>query len=252
MAKKVTVFQRTPNWVVPRMDAPVSPFMRNILRYLPPLRWRKRALQMDFRESTFGFIENPDSDVAGMFKDMSKEMMQQQLPNQPELWKKFTPNYNVGCKRIIISDDYFPAFNLPQVELETRAIDSISGNAVKVTGTDGQTQDVDDYDLLVCATGFQTTQFMHPIKVFGKNGRSLNDVWKDGAQAYLGVCVEDMPNFAVLYGPNTNLGHNSEYSPRLVLSIGSQCAGGYTLGMTSAIWVDLKPRVLRSLILPRF
>jgi len=209
VAKKVTVFQRTPNWVVPRMDAPVSPLMRNVLKYLPPVRWRKRALQMEFREATHGFVADPNSDIAQLFKDASKEMMQRQLPNRPELWEKLTPKYNVGCKRIIISDDYFPSFNKPNVELETRPIQSVGEKGVKIVDDDGQGKDVDEYDMLVCATGFQTTQFMHPIKVFGKKGRALNDIWKDGAHAYLGVCVEDMPNFGMLYGPNTNLGHNS-------------------------------------------
>lgn len=75
---------------------------------------------------------------------------------------------------------------------------------------DGSVVDVEpDFDLLVCATGFKTVDFMHPIELYGKNGRSLSDVWKDGAQALYGTSVEDMPNFGMLYGPNTNLGHNS-------------------------------------------
>lgn len=95
-------------------------------------------------------------------------------------------------------------------DLETRPIDSISGNKVKVKEEDGSVVDVEpDFDLLVCATGFKTVDFMHPIQMYGKNGRSLSDVWKDGAQALYGTCVEEMPNFGMLYGPNTNLGHNS-------------------------------------------
>lgn len=204
VASKVTVFQRTANWVVPRMDAPVSPFMRNVYRYLPPIRWRKRALQMDFRESTFDAIVDSKSDVAKAFKDMSMDMMHAQLPDQPEMWKKLTPTYNLGCKRIIISDDYFPALDQPNVELETRPIQSISDRSVKVTGANGEAEDMGtEYDLVVCATGFKTVDFMHPIKIYGKGGRPLSEVWKDGARAYLGTCVEDMPNFGMLYGPNS-------------------------------------------------
>jgi len=64
-------------------------------------------------------------------------------------------------------------------------------------------------DLLVLATGFKTTQFMYPIKIFGKNGKSIEEIWKDGASAFLGMTVPELPNFGMLYGPNTNLGHNS-------------------------------------------
>ena len=88
VAKKVTVFQRTPNWVVPRADAPVSPLMRNVLKYVPPVRWRKRALQMDFREWTYGAIVDPNSDSAKMFRDAALDLMHTQLPDQPEMWEK--------------------------------------------------------------------------------------------------------------------------------------------------------------------
>ncbi|KAK5714359.1 hypothetical protein LTR17_017215 [Elasticomyces elasticus] len=218
VAKKVTVFQRTPNWVVPRGDQPVTPFMRNVLRYVPPVRWRKRAAQMNFREWTYAAIVDSKSEPATMFREMAIDMMHRQLPDQPELWKKLTPNYSLGCKRIIISDDFYPALAASNVDLETRAIQGIEGRSVKVAGENGESEDVGpEYDLLVCATGFQTVEFMHPIKVYGKNGRSLQDVWKDGAHSYLGTCVEDMPNFGILYGPNTNLGHNS-----IILMIESQ------------------------------
>ncbi|TKA75336.1 hypothetical protein B0A55_05556 [Friedmanniomyces simplex] len=219
VAKKVTVFQRTPNWVVPRLDQPVSPFMRNVLRYVPPVRWRKRAGQMDFREWSYQAIVDSKSAPATMFRDMAIDMMHQQVPDQPDMWEKLTPNYSLGCKRIIISDDYFPALNLPNVDLETRAIQSIGDRSVKVAGEDGEDPEDagPDYDLLICATGFQTVEFMHPIKMYGKNGRALRDIWKEGAHSYMGTCVEDMPNFGILYGPNTNLGHNS-----IILMIESQ------------------------------
>lgn len=164
---------------------------------------------MDFRESSHGFIADSSSPIATMFTDASEQMMKQQLPDQPDLWKKLTPTYNIGCKRIIISDDYFPTLGQDNVALETREIHSVDGNTVKVTGESGEPVKTEDFDLLVCATGFKTVDFMHPIKLTGKNGRPVNEVWKDGAKALYGMVVEDMPNFAMLYGPNTNLGHNS-------------------------------------------
>ena len=175
-------------------------------------------MQMDFREAFYDAVWDGSSDLAQFIRDAHKQKLEAELPNKPELWEKLTPNYNPGCKRIIITDDYFPALGLPNVDLETRAIDSISGNNVKVKNDDGEVVNVEpEFDLLVCATGFKTVDFMHPIQMTGKNGRSLRDILSGGAQAYYGTCVEDMPNFGMLYGPNTNLGHNS-----IILMIESQ------------------------------
>ncbi|KAJ5742825.1 hypothetical protein N7533_009927 [Penicillium manginii] len=138
-ASHLTVFQRTPNWVIPRRDAPVSAFQQALLTYLPPLRWRKRALQMDFREGFHDAI-----------------------------------------------------------------FDELRERASKSRGAGEQ-----EYDLIVLATGFKTVDFMYPIQVYGSGGRTLGDIWNGGAKAYYGMTVEDLPNFGMFYGPNTNLGHNS-------------------------------------------
>ena len=210
VTKHITVFQRTPNWIFPRMDTAVSPFMQAVYKYVPPIRWRKRAGQMDVREGFYDAVWDGKSDLAQLVRVLHQQKLEAELPNRKDLWEKLTPSYNPGCKRVIITDDYFPTLGLPNVDLETRPIDSISGNKVLVKNDDGKVVDVEpDFDLLVCATGFKTVEFMHPIKMIGKNGRAIRDVWKDGAEAYYGMTVEDMPNFAMLYGPNTNLGHNS-------------------------------------------
>ena len=148
---------------------------------------------MDFRESFYDAVIDGQHPFAEELRRQSKEMMETQLADRPELWDKLTPKYNPGCKRVIISDDYYPTLALPNVALETRPIHRIGSNSVSVIGEDGQPDVVEaDYDLLVCATGFQTTEFMHPIQLTGRNGRKLSDVWHKGAQAYNGTCVEDM------------------------------------------------------------
>lgn len=155
---------------------------------------------MDFRESTYSFISDSQSEMAIMSKDASIDMMHKQLPDQPELWEKLTPKYSIGCKRIIISDDYFPTISQPNVDLETRPIAKIDGRSITVAGSSGEAEVVEsDYDLLVCATGFNSLDFMHPISMHGRGGRSLSDVWKGGARAFKGISVEDMPNFAMMY-----------------------------------------------------
>ncbi|KAK6441957.1 hypothetical protein LTR95_001817 [Oleoguttula sp. CCFEE 5521] len=229
VAKSITVFQRTPNWVIPRGDAPVSSLWRNVYKYVPPIRWRKRAAQMDFREAFYDAVIDGQSALAGEIRRQSTTMMQEQLPGREDLWEVLTPKYNPGCKRVIISDDYFPTIANPKVSLETRPIEKITASGVTVKDKNGEAADVGtEFDLLVCATGFQTTEFLHPIELTGKNGRTLSDVWKDGAQAYYGVTVEDMPNCAMLYGPNTNLGHNS-----IILMIESQSR--YINGLISPV-----------------
>ncbi|KAK4985050.1 hypothetical protein LTR66_000197 [Elasticomyces elasticus] len=219
VAKHVTVHQRTPNWVIPRFDAPIPAYKRALYKYLPPVRWRVRAGQMDFRESFYDAVIDGQSPFAGDIRSMCTNQMHAALPDQPELWEKLTPKYNPGCKRIIISDDYYPALALPNVTLETRPIGRVTESGIELLGEDGHpvAGEQPTYDLLVCATGFKTVNFMHPIALTGTGGRKLKDIWADGAQALNGVVVEDLPNFAMLYGPNTNLGHNS-----IILMIESQ------------------------------
>ncbi|KAJ9667039.1 hypothetical protein H2201_002873 [Coniosporium apollinis] len=204
VASRTTVYQRSPNWVIPRADAPNSALKRAIFKYVPPVRWRVRAMQMDFRESFFDAVTDKDSKFAQDIRDWCIGQMHAALPDQPELWAKLTPNYSPGCKRVIISDDYYPALALPNVRLETRAISQITESGIEVEGGD-----TEDYDLIVLATGFRTVEFMHPINIIGANGRSIKDIWKGGARALYGTTVEDLPNFGMFYGPNTNLGHNS-------------------------------------------
>ncbi|KAL2822032.1 hypothetical protein BJX63DRAFT_377818 [Aspergillus granulosus] len=204
VASHLTVYQRTPNWVMPRLDTAVSPLQQALLTYVPPLRIRKRALAMDFRESFYAAVSDSESDFAQQIRTWCFEGMRTQLANKPELWEKLTPNYAPGCKRLIISDDIYPALARENVDLETRRISRITETGIEVE--DGASQ---EYDFIILATGFKTVEFMYPIEIYGSNGRPLSDIWKEGASAYHGVTVEDLPNFGMFYGPNTNLGHNS-------------------------------------------
>lgn len=201
--ESLTIHQRTPNWVIPRLDAPIPEWKRNVYKYLPYVRHRKRADMMDFREAFFNAVWDNDHPVAKFLEGQAKEHMEAQLPNRPELWEKLLPKYKIGCKRVIISDDYLPVFSRENVKLETGHIDKITEKGIV---TDGQEA---EYDLIICATGFKTIEFMHPIEITGSAGRTLQSVWKEGGEALYGVTVESLPNFAMLYGPNTNLGHNS-------------------------------------------
>lgn len=201
VASRLTVCQRTPNWVIPRLDTDVSSLQQNLLTYIPPLRMRKRSLSMDFRESFYSAVTDSQSYFSRRTRNWCLDGMRTQLAHKPELWEKLTPNYPPGCKRVILSDDYYPALGRDNVDLETRRISRITETGIEFEGGVSQ-----EYDLIILATGFRTVEFMHPIQIRGSKGRSLSDIWKDGASAYHGVTVEDMPNFGMFYGPNTNLG----------------------------------------------
>ena len=126
-----------------------------------------------------------------------------QIPD-PELRERLTPDYPIGCRRILISDDYFPALLQDNVDLVTAHIAAIEPNGIRTK---------DDafhaLDMIVFATGFETTGWRWSVDVEGRDGQHLNQVWKDAPEAYLGITVTDFPNLFVLYGPNTNLGHSA-------------------------------------------
>lgn len=118
--------------------------------------------------------------------------------------KAVIPDYPLGCKRILIADDWYPTLLRPDVAVVTSPIERIEDGAV-VTA-DGERHPV---DTLIFGTGFHSTEFLSPMKITGRAGKDLNEVWVGGARAFLGLSVPQFPNLFMLYGPNTNLGHNS-------------------------------------------
>ncbi|KAL4931832.1 flavin-containing monooxygenase [Aspergillus undulatus] len=202
-ASHVSVYQRTPQWIIPRNDKAVSAIEQSLLS-VPLVRNCKRAFMMFYREMSHDPIVKAGSKMSQEVRDMGVNHMKKGLPDKPGLWDILTPMYPPGCRRILSSDDYYPALNKDHVKLETREIQRIIETGIETA--DGEAT---EFDLIVYATGFRTVEFLHPMKIYGANGRDLSQIWGGGATAYYGVTVEDMPNFGLLYGPNTNLGHNS-------------------------------------------
>ncbi|KAL9604618.1 MAG: hypothetical protein Q9219_000338 [cf. Caloplaca sp. 3 TL-2023] len=258
VCKKMVVFQRTPAWVMPRHDAPISQMRREVYKYVPWIRRRYRARLMDFRESTFEAAFDPDSTKHEVVCGISRQHMMNQLPgswNAP-LREKLTPHYPFSCKRILVSDDYYPALNQGNVILETKSIDEVTPTGVRMK--DGT---VHDLDVLILATGFRTTDFLYPMKINGADGYCLEDAWAKGASAYLGITVQGLPNFGMLYGPNTNLAYNSlilqieaqsKYITTLVAAVLNAKRRGMTLqlqpkhGVVEAYNEEVQSRLARS------
>lgn len=234
-ASSVVVFQRSPNWIIPRQDHPISTLMQNIYRYAPLVRKQYRRMLMDFRE-TFHDFSITGSDRNAYARQLCQEMMQQQIPIDDNLREALTPNYPPGCKRVLLSDDFYVAMNKPHVTLETSPIETFTTEGINSTDREYE------FDMVVLATGFRTTQFMFPMKIYGAGGQLVDELWSDqnGARAYLGMTVQALPNFTMLYGPNTNLGHNSiilmieaqsRYIGTLISSVLSARAKGSSLSI---------------------
>jgi cation diffusion facilitator CzcD-associated flavoprotein CzcO len=201
--RQLHVFQRTPPWIVPRMDRPMRGVERWLFRHVPGCMRLFRAL-LYFRNELLvpGFAGN----TRWLAKPtrMALEHLSRQVPDE-SLRKRLTPTYQIGCKRVLISNDYYPALTRPNVELVTDAICEI--NAAGVVTKDGTQRDV---DAIILGTGFRVTDFLAPVRIAGRGGVELTEAWRrQGARAYYGITVSGFPNLFILVGPNTGLGHNS-------------------------------------------
>ncbi|MHB8381410.1 MAG: flavin-containing monooxygenase [Candidatus Binataceae bacterium] len=199
---KLHILQRSANWMVPRNDFTYSEVQKRRFARFPLLtklyRWLI-YLQHEMNWPTFrgnSFLSSRMAKAAGQYM--------RSTVNDSKLHPVLTPDYKIGGKRILISDDYYTTLNRENVEIITAGIDHLSENAVVMN--DGRIVPV---DVLIYATGFQSTAFLAPMAIQGRGGRQLQDEWKAGARAYLGITIAGYPNFFLMYGPNTNLGHNS-------------------------------------------
>lgn len=200
---KLHLFQRTPNYFLPRKDRPYTQLELNLMQRFPVLTKLYRLwIFLNFESRSIGF-----SKWTWMMTPMVKwpflRMLKQQVAD-PTLREQLTPDFPIGCKRILLSSEYLETMTRPNVDLVTEAIARIHPDGVETQS--GQRFPV---DAIIFGTGFAATEFLAPMTIIGRNGVDLNTVWQRGAEAYLGITVPDFPNFFMLYGPNTNLGHNS-------------------------------------------
>ena len=204
LASRLTIFQRSANWLMPRNDHLYSPRVQRAMTRWP---WLAKALH-DFQWFFFGELQ-----LTPLMKQVrivqwlatlrSKAHLRRQVKD-PALRAKLVPDYPIGAKRVLFNDDYYPTLGRANVQLVTDAIERIEPDAVCSKGGERFAADV-----IIYATGFHATDFLAPMRITGAGGRDLKQEWQHGAHAYLGVTVSGFPNLFMLYGPNTNLGHNS-------------------------------------------
>ncbi|MBM7520475.1 flavin-containing monooxygenase [Nocardioides nitrophenolicus] len=198
----LTVFQRSAPYVVPKPDGAYSP--RQQRRF-----GRRPRLHRLTREGVFHLTEqlnrtlDSDGRLAGVLHQAWRLHLRRQV-RDPELRARLVPDYPLGCKRLLFSNDWYPALSRPHVDVVDERIEAVEAGGIRTA--DGVLHPA---DVLVFGTGFAATEFLAPMEIRGRAGRRLADAWQGGARAHLGITVPAFPGLFVLYGPNTNLGGSS-------------------------------------------
>jgi cation diffusion facilitator CzcD-associated flavoprotein CzcO len=199
---RLDVYQRSPGWTIPKMDFEHGPLARRLFERLPALQRLDRALIFAFMEfATAGMTRHRW--IAPLFRAIGRNQIRRHIAD-PDLREKVTPKDEIGCKRIMLTDDWHPTLTRPNVELITERIEAITARGVRTA--DGTERPA---DVLIFGTGFHSHAFVAPMEVVGRGGRSLAEAWNGVPKAYLGITVPGFPNMFLLYGPNTNGGAGS-------------------------------------------
>ncbi len=234
---RLTVFQRSPNYLLPREDRPYTAQERRELLDDPGRYLALRESLYRERDGWAAALRRGENPVREQFLSVSRELLERQVPD-PGLREKLWPDYEFGCKRVLVSDDYYPALMRDNVELVTEPVRGIEERGVRTA--DGNLHEV---DVIVYATGFKSLALAGGVEITGRDGRSLREIWQTGPRAYLGMAVSGFPNLFMLYGPGTNLGHHS-----ILFMVESQI--GYVLRALGELdraperFLDVRPEVL--------
>jgi cation diffusion facilitator CzcD-associated flavoprotein CzcO len=198
---RLHVFQRSAPWIQPKPDFPFPAAVRRALALPGGARAFRNGLYWMLEARAGGFAIDPR--LSAPMEALARRHIARQVTD-PELRAKVTPDYTVGCKRVLLSSDYYPALARPNVDLITDGI-------AEVTETGIVTADGTEYpvDAIIFGTGFKVTEALTEQRIIGRGGLKIQDAWADGIEAHRGITVPGFPNFFMLLGPNTGLGHNS-------------------------------------------
>ena len=234
--ERLHLFQRTPPWVLPKPDRRITKLERRLFKRLPALqRAYRKWIYWKLESRVLGFTVHP-----GILK--AAEVIGRRHINRsitdPELRRKLTPNYTIGCKRILMANDYYPALNRDNVDVITGGVTRVTERGV--VAADGTEYEV---DAIIFGTGFEALDPLGDMEIVGRDGVELGELWRQrGLEAYLGTTVAGFPNLFMLVGPNTGLGHSS-----MVYMIESQvhyvAEAIKAIRARRAAFVDLRPEV---------
>ena len=202
IVEQLVLFQRTPPWVMPHRDRPITDFERRLYRRFPALQRAVRTGVYLSREMLVpGFVRNPK--LMQLPQRVARRHLEKHV-SDPELRARLMPDYSFGCKRVLPSNEWYPAITQPNVSVVTDGIREVRPNGI--VDMNGGLHEV---DTIVFATGFYVTDVRFAKIVRGRDGALMSDVWNGSPQAYLGTAVAGFPNLFIITGPNTGLGHNS-------------------------------------------
>jgi cation diffusion facilitator CzcD-associated flavoprotein CzcO len=202
---RLTVYQRTASWIVARPDRLYGRLARRLFR-IPPLARAYRAWLYWRFEANFAAFKGHGF-MYRLLTHMAERHLRRQVAD-PALRDRLRPGYPMGCKRILVTSDFYPALQHSHVELVTQAASTFATNGI--VAADGS---VREFDAIVCATGFETLEPLAHLDVRGRGGCSLAAAWQGGPEAYFGLAVAGFPNLFLLLGPNTGTGHTSVLIP---------------------------------------
>ncbi|MDZ3825972.1 flavin-containing monooxygenase [Pseudomonas monsensis] len=200
---QLQVFQRTPHWVLPRADRLFGPLQRWLLGMKPAYKLLRWLIYWQFETRVIAFKYSRPA--IRMVQRQALRLLERQV-RDPALRKKLTPDFTIGCKRVLLSNTYYPALTRPNVTLHTREQGITSLDERGINTQDGQHIEV---DLIIWSTGYDATDGVISYPVSGKNAVQLRDVWAQYPRAYLGTSLPDFPNLFIVTGPNTGIGHTS-------------------------------------------
>ena len=199
---EVYVFQRTPNWMLPKQDRAYKPWEKSLVKRFPFLLKLYRLRLWLLGGGLFFLMKNQNNLLRKFYQGQTKKYIKKHIKD-PELIAKLIPDYPMGAKRILFSDDYYEAISQEHVNLVTDPIEKIDYKGVQTSKNNYS------LDAIIYATGFHTNPFLKNLKIEGRDHIKLENHWKNGPKNYLGITVDLFPNMFLMYGPNTNLGHNS-------------------------------------------
>jgi cation diffusion facilitator CzcD-associated flavoprotein CzcO len=199
---KLTVFQRTPPWIMPKRDRAITAYEQWLFERVPGAHWLRRSGLYWLCESrVLGFAFAPR--INRVAEHLARRHLADSVPD-PALRDRLTPSYRFGCKRVLISNDYYPALSRHNVELVTDPIATVEPSGIRTAAGE-----VHEVDAIIYGTGFKVAEYLSGLQIVGSDRRELNDVWRESVRNYLGIHVSGFPNLFLLMGPNTGLGHNS-------------------------------------------
>jgi cation diffusion facilitator CzcD-associated flavoprotein CzcO len=235
---QLDVYQRSPGWTLPKMDFEYSARTQALFRRFPALRRLDRASVFAFQEFAAAALTHKRW-LLPILRAVGRRQIDSAIAD-PELRRKVTPSDEFGCKRIMLTDEWYPTLTEPNVELVAERIEAVTASGIRdAVGVERPA------DAIVLATGFASHDFVAPMEISGRDGRTLSKEWSEVARAYLGLSVPSFPNMFLLYGPNTNGGSGSVVNT-LECGIGHVLAALGEMERAEANRIEVEPEAAAS------